>query len=282
MTNDNCLQCDMTLVINTCDAYQDVLGVFFQAFKDLWPDCPYSVVINTELANLDYQARVHNYFGVKGEDNWGERLRLTLSSIDSEFVLMLYDDFILDGPVENSRIEHALQLLREQVNAAVVYLVNTSLPLVSSNKDRIFVPVKDKADYRLNSSPAIWRRQALMGYTAPDDTPWAWEVFGTYRSWGDGHIFYSLNPKEADIYPYNYSKGGAIYRGKWVREVVDKLSPKYKLDINWSQRGYASDAHFEKRSLMWKIRFMKTGFNMVGFKALYFVVGYIKAKSHAR
>jgi hypothetical protein len=195
--------------------------------------------------------------------------------------MMLYDDFILDASVSNQRIEQAVDLLRTHACAVVVYLIDTALPLKSSNTDEPFIVIKDRVDYQLNSAPAIWRKQALMDYTEAGDNPWAWEVFGSYRSWGDGRTFYSLNPKHLDVYPYNYNKGGAIYRGKWVREVVEKVANKYPLTIDWSKRGFSSDTVFEKRSLIWKLRFVQTGFRMVGWKALYFGLNYVRAKLNA-
>jgi hypothetical protein len=195
---------------------------------------------------------------------------------------MLYDDFILDRPVSNERVSAALDLLKSQAEAVVAYLIDSSLPLSSPESYLTFVEIKERADYRLNSAPGIWRRQALMAYTSPGDTPWAWEVFGTYRTWDDGKRFYSLNPQEPDIYSYNHAKGGAIYRGKWVREVVEQVSQAYPLNIDWAKRGFSSDTVFEKRSLMWKLRFMQTGFRMVGWKAIFFLMAYVRDKLHSR
>lgn len=273
---------DLTIVVNTCDAYNDVLNIFFQALQDCWPDCPYLVVINTESRTYTHPARVHHYKSPNGSDDWGSRLRATLSTIDSQFVMMLYDDFILDAPVSHERVHDALSLLLAEPSAAVTYLIDSALPLNCTDTDDVFVPLKDRVDYRLNSAPAIWRKQDLMDYTKAGDTPWAWEVFGSYRTWGDGRVFYSLNPKQADIYPYSHNKGGAIYRGKWVREVVERVAQKYPLNIDWTVRGFSSDTVFEKRSFMWKFRFMQTGFRMVGFKALNFVSGYLRDKLHVR
>lgn len=279
---ENANQHDLTVVVNTCDAYHDVLGIFFHAWQDFWSDCPHPVVINTESRAYSHPARVHHHSSSSGTDDWGARLRATLSTIDSEFVMMVYDDFILDAPVSQERIYQALSLLRAQPLAVVTYLIDTALPLSRIDNSDDFVPLKDRVDYRLNSAPAIWRKQDLMDYTKAGDTPWAWEVFGTYRTWGDGRVFYSLNPKQADIYPYNHNKGGAIYRGKWVREVVEQVAQKYQLNIDWTVRGFSSDTVFEKRSFMWKFRFMQTGFRMVGFKAMNFVTSYLREKLHAR
>ncbi len=273
---------DLTIVVNTCDAYKDVLDIFFYAFQAHWPDCPCQVVINTETNKHKHPARVHNHSSPAGLDDWGARLRLTLSSIDTNFVLMLYDDFILNASMSNQRLRDAIQLLHLEARAVVVYLINTSRPLQWVNVDDIFIPIKDNVDYRLNSAPAIWRKKTLMDYTSAGDTPWAWEVFGTYKTWGDGNLYYSLNPNQSDIYSYNYRKGGAIYRGKWVREVVEPAAKIYPLNIDWSIRGYSSETVFEKRTFMWKLRFLIKGYRMVGLKAFCFFGSYIKEKIHAR
>lgn len=269
---------DMTIVVNTCDSYADVLEIFFHALKAHWPDCPYPIVINTETATYNYSARTNNYHSSTGEDDWGARLRATLLTVETKFVMMLYDDFILEAPIEIGSLDAALSLLRNDTDAAVTYLVDTSLELDEPGSTNQFIPLKAKAHYRLNSAPAIWRKRALLDYTAAGDTPWAWEVFGTYRTWGDGKIFYSLNPNLKAVYPFNYSKGGAIYRGKWVREVVDSVAQKYALSIDWNARGFSSDTLFEKRTFKWKMKFIKTGFSMVGLKALHFLSFYIRGK----
>ena len=129
----------------------------------------------------------------------------------------------------------------------------------------------------MNTAPAIWRKQSLLDYTAAGDAL-GLGVFGTYRTWGDKKTFYSLNPMNDPVFNYNYSKGGAIYRGKWVREVVDGVAKKYPLSIDWNERGFSSDTIFEKRSLIWKLQFIKVGFRMVGFKAFYFLASYMRDK----
>lgn len=268
----------LTVVVNTCDSYADVLKVFFAAFDQFWSDCPYPVVINGEANGYPYRAQVHNYISPDGIDDWGARLRATLETVDSEYVLMLYDDFILERQVDNRCIAKAVRRLQSSSNAAVTYLIHTGLPLGSKAGADGFCLVSDWSDYRLNSAPAIWRKSALMEYTKCGDTPWAWEVFGSYRTWGDGKEFFTLAAAQEDIYPYNHSKGGAIYRGKWVREVVESVSRRFALDIDWAKRGFSSDATNEKRSLAWKLKFLLVGFRMVGFKAFLFIGSYARQK----
>jgi len=141
-----------------------------------------------------------------------------------------------------------------------------------------YVLLDDKVDYRLNSSPAIWRRKDLLGYTGVFDNPWAWEVFGTFRTIGDGKKLYCPSEKEEDIFKYNYNKGGAIYRGKWVRDVVVDKNEKYGLNVDFSERGFSIEDGHEKRSLKWKIDFILLGYKMVGLKVFSFIYRTFKSR----
>jgi len=271
---------NLTIIVNTCDDYSDVLSIFFKSFEKWWPDCPYPIVINTESKQYSslYPAITYTYQLNNKKDDWGGRLLSTLSQIKTDFVLMVYDDYILEEKVEIEKIKRAISLLESNDQTAVTYLIKTSLPIIQSDKKSLFDAIKDKVDFKLNSAPGIWRRKVLMNYTSPGDNPWAWEVFGTYRTWGDGMSYYSINQNHKDIFCYNYSKGGAIYRGKWVKDVVEKAKKDFQLNIDWSERGFSSEKIKEPRSFVWKIQFMLTGWKMVGFKALNFLKSYFKKK----
>lgn len=273
---------DLTIIVNTCDSYADVLDIFFYALKKYWSDISFKIVINTENCFYNYPAITHNYNGKTTKDDWGARLLSTLDSVETEFVLMLYDDFILEDFVHESMVAKVLQIMRQNITIGAIYLVNTNLPLEEGNDNSCFVRVKDKADYCLSSFPAIWRKDVLQKYTAPGDTPWAWEVFGSYRTYKDYPTFLSLNPSESDIYKYNHAKGGAIYRGKWVRPVIDKVIKEYGGRIDWEIRGFSSDLTHEKRSFLWKIKFLKKGWDMVGYKIMYFFLYYFRSKKNVK
>ena len=274
---------NLTIIVNTCDAYSDVLSLFFAAFNEYWPDCEFPVVINTEANSYHGSPAItHNFKSKEGSDQWGARLRSTLQSIDSEFVIMLYDDFILEAPVDVLGLKSAVRLLLEDDSSSVVYINQTFLPVVDSDADQQFISVVDYSDYILNSAPGVWRREDLLKYTGPNDNPWAWEVFGSYRTYGNGKYFFTPRTNVNDIYPYNYTRGGAIYRGKWVKEVVADKIPKYSLDIDTSIRGFYENSVCEARSFKWKIDFMVIGFKMVGLKSLLFIFRYVRTKLSAK
>ena len=240
-------------------------------------------MINTEKkTDYKFPVKVSNYEpGV--HNSWGHRLLTALSVVETDYVLLTFDDFILEKHVSNLKIGQLIDVMKAHPEIASIYLVDTNVePTSVSSFDDCIVELKDYSDYRLNSSPAIWRKADLIKYTGVNDNPWAWELFGSYRTFGDGKRFFSVKSGSPDIYPYNYSKGGAIYRGRWVKSVVTDKLAKYQLDIDTAERGFSEDAIDESRSLMWKLQFLYTGYKMVGFKSLRVFYSYFKAKFNAR
>lgn len=271
------------IVVNSCDAYEDVWELFFRAFQEYWPECEYKIVLNTEtkqiiLDNVD--VRTQNFNSPNGKDIWGMRLKQTLNACESKYVLMLYDDFILEGPVDQKKIANCIKWLNENPDIAVFYFSN--IP-VNDNVDDFnfedFELIPKKGDYKLNSAPSIWRREKLLAFIDDNDNPWAWEFFGSYRTYNSGNLFYCAKKERENIYPYNYAMGGAIYRGKWVGKVVLPLIKKYNLNLDVNIRGLADGVQQQnKRTFLWKAQFLLLGFRMIGFGVFLYIYRIVKRK----
>jgi hypothetical protein len=169
---------NITIVINTCDAYSDVLKLFFAAINEYWPNNKYRIIINSEKKIYDeYNASTHTLS--LNNPSWGLRLIKTLESVKTEFVLMVFDDFILENFVYQDEIDSALKLISINDDISVVYLMNTKLPHKNDAFQNKFIELIDECEFRLNSYPGLWRRQDLISYTGINDNPWAWELFGS-------------------------------------------------------------------------------------------------------
>ena len=274
----------LTILINSCDAYSDVWPFFFSALNEYWPHRELQAVLNTEhkKPKLGENFIVNNF---KGNGSWGLRLKESLKKINTDYVLCVYDDFILEDFIDESELSKILLKMDSDRDIAVVYLINLGLEtkkntslMCDREKGNKYGLLEDQVNYRLNSAPAIWRRMDLLHYTGEFDNPWAWEAFGTYRTFGDKKKFYCPLEKEEAIYKYNGKKGGAIYRGKWVKEVVFDKAKKYKINTDFSIRGFSSETKFEKRTLSWKINFILLGYKMIGFRILKFLKNELKRK----
>lgn len=272
------------IVVNSCDAYSDLWDLFFLCMSDYWEGCDYPIVLNTESkqyyvqSGMSFNVTAHN-FDCGGADKWGARLISTLNDICAEFVIVLYDDFFLNAPVDQERLRSLLDMMSGDPDIGVVYLTK----LLGVEKIRVredgLALVAPNTDYRLNSSPAVWRKDTLLKFTGAGDNPWAWEYFGSYRTFGDNTVFLAVADSGNDIYPYDYRKGGAVYRGKWVPEVIEPIIEKHQLNINLEERGTVGLRCFPKRSLSWKFKFMSTGVQMIGFRMLFVIYRLVRGKT---
>ena len=274
---------NIEIVVNSCDAYSDIWEMFFLCFKEYWPDNQATIHLNTETTkfslpeHLNINVKMHSYKSGP-VDQWGARLISTLESIESEFIVMLYDDFLLNKKVDHKKFAELVNLIVSSEIIDVIYLTKLVGVKKSPWQDSSLSLVGSDSDYRLNSAPAIWRKSALLNYTREQDNPWAWEFFGSYRTFKHKKQFIAISDTHDDVYPYDYQKGGAIYRGKWVVDVVTPVIEKYKLAINLNRRGILESYDFPKRDLKWKILFLAIGVKMLGIQIVLVVYRVLKTK----
>ncbi|CAM8462078.1 hypothetical protein MCETRE41_01157 [Candidatus Methylopumilus universalis] len=273
------------IIVNTCDAYSDIWALFFKAFDEYWPRCEYRIILNTEKINelpqgiANKNITIHNFKKENKPDQWGLRLKETIQSTDSRFITLLFDDFILEKSVRQNQIKKCINWLNDNPEIAAFYLKHIPVNKnIEFPKFKGFELIPKRGDYKLNSAPSVWRREKLMKYLNDDDNPWAWEYFGTFRTYKNKDLFFCLDKKNQPIYHYNDSMGGAIYRGKWVGKVILPLLKKYKISLDTKKRGIVEGPEKSKRTLLWRIKFFYLGFKMIKFGVFIFLYRILKNK----
>lgn len=282
MTSMNSLKDNCALIINSCDAYEDIWPLFFAAFKENWPGCDLEIYLNTESKTFKFDGLNLVSFNkdhiVKGVP-WGKRLIELQKRIDKPFIVSLFDDFILEGPVDVETLKECLNLMLKDKDISAFYFLAIPGAERSDGIHQKFNFLENFTDYKINSAPAIWRKSSLIKYTGENDNPWAWEVFGTARTYFEKDRFYSLRNNDQMIFKYNYALGGAIRRGKWVSSVVVPLLEKYQLHVDLNKRGIAGECLSEGRhSIKWKLQFLMLGYQMVGARSVVFTLRAIGQK----
>ena len=111
-----------TVVVNTCDAYSDLWPLLAASFSEYWPDRSINLVLNTELTTdhglSSFEAVVHN----SDSPFWGERLIQTLDDIPTDYVVMLYDDFIIEEFFDESILDRIIDAMDSDDKISVFYL----------------------------------------------------------------------------------------------------------------------------------------------------------------
>lgn len=242
-----------TIVVSSCDKYEDTWYPFFRIMKAQWPDRPYPIVLNTESKTFDYEdmnIKTFRFYGAEKKVPWGKRLIKTLKAIDTEYVIFLLDDFFFLEPVDQERIEQCIKWMDNDHEIAAFTFNNVYKPNISDGIYPHFERRPQDGIYRLNCQGAVWRREKLISFIRPHESPWEWEVLGSLRSTRYKEKFYSAIDGEPKV--MTYIKGGGLWGGKWVNEVIP-LFEKYDIKIDLSVRGFFtnnSDNPVSHRSLI--------------------------------
>ena len=105
---------DLTIVVCSCDKYEDLWYPYFEIFKRNWSDCKYPIVLNTESKKYFHEGLnikcPNNFFE---EVSWSERMKNTLEHIETEYVLITCDDHFIISPVNTREFENAFSILKK-------------------------------------------------------------------------------------------------------------------------------------------------------------------------
>lgn len=227
---------EVTLLINTCDSYEDILDPFFLLLHRYWKDLPFDIVLSSE--SLEYK---NKYFKIKNvhpknkKCSWSKRIYEALNEIDTDYVLFFLDDFFLTDKVDTREILRCVEYLKSNPN-----IVNfTFYPIViGTNIAMEGYRIRDKiTKNKVALIAALWNKQQFLKYLKDiDENIWEFEVNGTIRSntiYKDD-VFYCLDSGNMPI-PYDFYTLG-LTSGKWFKKTVE-LFKKEKINFNFETRG---------------------------------------------
>lgn len=243
--NRETLKNDITILVCSCDAYEDLWMPFFTLLKRYWSPLDIHIIFNVEskdfsMDGLDIQC-VHS----KGEKRYGQRMLNALSHVKTKYVFTLLDDFFLRQPVNEERIKQIVSWMEDDEN--IVYFncdIYGTYVDYEVGKYPGFKRIPPASYYMLNMQPAIWRTEILKSFWYSDVSPWEWEtIFNLLTIDYPQYKFYSAISVEDVFFDYGYKKFGewfGVCRGKWVIEDVGPLFEKEKIDVDFSIRGIYS------------------------------------------
>ncbi len=235
---------DLTVLVNTSDGFEDCWPPFFKLFARYWPDCPYPVVLNTELKNPDFLSASVRCAQVAASASrrlgWSECLARCLDDIATPYVLYLQEDYFLESPVRTDLIEIFLQEMRAG-RADVIRLMECggSGPWESAAHPLLWT-VSQRARYRIALQAALWRKSTLRGHLRMHESPWQLEVFGSARARRikdkvlcvDRDRFHG---EGKEVFPYRPT---GVVKGQWERAIVEPLFARHGIDMDFSRRGF--------------------------------------------
>lgn len=239
-----------SIIVNTCDSYDDCWKPFFRLFEVFWPDCKGKIYLNTEYKTFSYHGidiistkvcEKRNY-PKNSRMPWSLCLKDALNQTRDDIILYMQEDYFLKAPVKNDILEDMVRLMENHEDIKCIHVMNWQGYATEESPYPHFQKIPDNHPYRMSCQTALWKKEELLAILANDESGWDTEHFASKRSSKLGHLY--LAPDENwiiedcfEIVPYIFT---GIEGGKWDRKNVYKMGclfRKYGIDIDFSKRG---------------------------------------------
>jgi len=227
----------LTIVVTTSYMYRTLIDGFTFFFEKNWANCPYDVVISLES---EYKYSERFKFFTSTSSDWSTRLWETLDSIDSDYVLLLMDDYFIFDIVSNNEISKILDFviqnrishLSHSHTFAHFNIGNRCNVLINNYEVVEVYSILSNFAYVLISAD-FYNRKFLMEILRKNETAWDFENMASFRT-----IF--LNDKSiykliGDEHPLKYTIGGVIHKGK-IRNGVQDIMDKNNFLLVWNDK----------------------------------------------
>lgn len=255
------MQNKYSILVNTCDNFEDCWIPFFKLFTIYWPDFEGKIYLNTEYKDFSYPGldivctKVCQVNGVPYHTRatWSQCLEWALEAIDSDFVLYMQEDYFLKDFVKNDLVEKYVQMMHTNPEMDCIHLTDQAIELdKKSDKFEGLYTVITKQRYLICCQAALWKKSCLTSFIRTYENAWQFEEFGSQRAGILKPNFYGVDTNwikinQFEIIPYLFT---GIIQGRWYEPVVH-LFKNHDIVVDFSKRGFVNEA--PKRSFKLKL-----------------------------
>lgn len=231
----SCKSGRLSVYVSSPDSYADVFEVFLKGYHKYWADCPYEFILSTNNHTYEGLSCICNH---KTQDSWVERTLAAMPMIRSKYILLMCDDLIISGAVDNSKIEQILDYMDEReikfcrFKPVLRKNIIDGIPFLSK--------VNRQMPYAINLQIGIFRKdyfESLLG----DGSLSAWDIereLINESAKAKDEFFSDVVALNRPVLPFVHG----VIKGKWIRRslsYVHKEYPEYEVKrgvISWPKQ----------------------------------------------
>lgn len=222
----------LNILIMSCDKNVGLLNIFFKyLYKSIDINC-FNVYLSLEKEKYkfyNYSINVINSL----KNSFSDRLKFTLECIDSESIVLLLDDFIIEDKIDYNELCFLNDVLLYNSDIATFIFSQVDYSENNNIYYNNYHLLKKYAKYKLCLQAALWRKDALCSLLNDHENPWEIEIFGTIRTYNDNKKYFSISDKS--LSPIKYNDGFYVLQGKV--NTLEKVRLEKKFNDNFSVTG---------------------------------------------
>lgn len=234
-----------TLVVNSCDRFEDCWFPFFRLLQTHWPDLSESILLITQRKSYEHPgmavqaARVGDN-AEEMEPTWSTCLLRALEMVETPLVLYVQEDYFLNRPVDGRTVKEFASMMLSDANVKHIGLTHfgSQGPFADTEDPRL-KEIGSRARYRIATQAGLWRTETLRSYLRPEENGWMFEIYGTRRAWRRSERFLTVDPDAFGpgghpVFSYTHT---GIIKGKW-HPAMPELFASHGIDVDFAKRGF--------------------------------------------
>jgi hypothetical protein len=173
----------LEVTVLTSNDYLRCLPAFAYLFNKFWSGQPAKIV--------RYEIRPHNLppnftnfaIGNQADYTWSSGLIKYLQHHNGDLILLMLEDYFLDRKVDAKAVSRGWEMMLRHPEVSKIDLTNDRLK-VAHNPTTLnvgMVTSDNGAPFQTSLQAAIWRKDFLLRFLDPKETPWQFEKNGTKR-----------------------------------------------------------------------------------------------------
>ena len=254
-----------SILINTCDKFEDCWDPFFKLFKLYWPDCKGKIYLNTEYKDYSYpgldiiaiKCCKRHHIPHSKQATWSQCLKWALEETNTDIILYMQEDYFLNAPANNVLFTELLDLFAHNTDMHCLQISPSTDGSDGSTKYKHIDIIKRTYRYRIGCQTALWKRNVLYSYIKEKESAWDFEEFASERAHYIPHNFYIINRQWLNTNPIIPYLATGIIQGRWWEPVVN-LFKDHGIVVDFSKRGFVGEAKSKPFLKRIKHRFYKT------------------------
>ena len=248
----------VTILVNSCDKYEHAWHPFFECLWHFAGALPYPIILNTETKT--YCSPHYSVLCINTETSkrltWSQRLLHVLTSVNTEFVFFLLEDYFLKAPFDRERFESVLTYMHTHPDVCFTDVKPryAASPEQQMQNRILYADAPDTflernhPHYNITCSPGIWRTDALKSLLRPHEDIWDFEVYVGIRAKKANWKVIRFETRSPGLYEYDdqiMGGGMGITAGRWLpanKPFFDSLG----IAVNYDRLGIMDASSIEE------------------------------------
>lgn len=203
----------LSIIIYSCWKNRDMWEIFSKLFRKYWKDCPYQVILVTDVY---YETDVQYAFTkiVQIDETWAKMIKKAINEAQTPYVSLWMDDYLLCDYVNNEDIEKQLERAIKY-HAANMRLIESPACHGHWERHKNIGYYKRGKAYSFATQIGIWDSSFLNRTVKDEWSAWDFERIASLEKVGD-----QAQDKQPILvaldYEFPYEEG--VRKGRWMQQ----------------------------------------------------------------